>query len=333
MTLIPGAYIPVTGFIGPSNDSDVYPVTDAIYGIDGLRNVADHTERDNISIERRRAGMVVGTLNDGKYWRLKNQSWTIGDPNDWELFLQIGASGSVISTGIKYIVDATDDIVVPVNTQYWVYGDLTMIGQMTNNGEVVIANGNLVLSGGTFSNLGSLIFISLDPTFINTQTIAFTQSGSLLSANVVPGSLTASHLNSTGGATAGYLLSSNNDGIFNWVDINVIVPKVKMTIDDKSLISMSTSYDGQFSGATISNTPIDGCYVSVYINGQEFDVSNGLTMSSSCYFSRNGGLSASGFYSTHPNGQIQSGDMLYWNGSIAGTQLSDGWRISLHYLI
>jgi len=184
MSLIPGS-IPVTGFIAPTDTTDTYPVTDAIYGIDGLRNVLNHTERDNISIDRRRAGMVVGTMDDGKYWRLKNQIWTLGDPSDWELFLQVGASGSVISNGLKYIIEASDDITVPIDTQYWVYGDLTIIGQMSNYGQVVITDGALIMSGGTFSNYGSITMLSLSHTFSNTSTIAFTFSGTTVFASVI----------------------------------------------------------------------------------------------------------------------------------------------------
>lgn len=160
MSSIPGS-IPVTGFIAPTDTTDKYPVTDAIYGIDGLRNVSDYTERDNISLERRRAGMVVGTLNDNKYWRLKNQSWTLGDPSDWELFLSIGPSGSVVGTGLKYYIEPTDDILIPAYTQYWVYGGLTVSGQLTNYGQVVIANGTMSIVGGTFSNFGSLTYVDI----------------------------------------------------------------------------------------------------------------------------------------------------------------------------
>ncbi len=96
---------------------------------------------------------------------------------------------------------------------------------------------------------------------------------------------------------------------------------------------MNTSGDGKFSGATISGNPIDDCYVSVYVNGQEFDVGNGVTSSVSCYFSNDGGTNARGFSSFHPNGQVQSGDRLYWNESFAEIGLDAGWRISLHYLI
>lgn len=612
MALITGS-IPVTGFIAPTDTSDTYAVTDAIYGIDGLRNVADSTERDNISIERRRSGMVVGTINDGKYWRLKNQSWTLGNPSDWELFLQVGASGSIIGNGTKYVIESTDDLTIPLYNQYWIYGDLTIIGTLTNYGEVVIADGGLIMSGGTFSNYGNLTFISLTSSngqtysYLDSSTIQFTLTGTTVSAQVITYSLTASHLNTglNGGATAGYLLSTDINGDFEWIlpsglgiitgvtagngltgggslgniqlDINldnglsidvnnsvvlggtlsqntnldgyheflfgdvtplskysikvgtssstlsslvlsditlnindgssdntmvvtdnislkglvysddytsnfttyslvtkgyvdslgtssityagsgltesgstsskilhlggeltqntnldgfydfklgdvtslskfttkvggfysseleltpgfvnvivgygfsqskislskgniisdgsinnsmVIIDDINLkglvysddytsnftthslvtkgyvyglisstikvpTINDKNLMAVDTFNDGEFSGATISGTPVDNSYVSVFINGLEYLVGNGVTSSTDCYFSNDGGLTARGFSSLHPNGKIQSNDGLYWNGNYLGVNLISGWRISMHYI-
>lgn len=97
---------------------------------------------------------------------------------------------------------------------------------------------------------------------------------------------------------------------------------------DKGLTANSvTSNGGTASNFTITSTPVVGSYVSVFVNGQEFQVGNGTTMSS-CYF---------GTHSTIPKGfsasnAIQSGDYLYWNPSLAGFNLESGWRISLHYL-
>jgi len=248
-------------------------------------------------------------------------------------YFQINISGTAsLNTGNKYVIESTDNITVPLYTQYWIYGDLTVYGQLTNYGEVVIADGGLVMSGGTFSNFGSLVFVNVDPIYLNTSTIAVNFAGSTWSADVIPGSLTPSHINSIGGATAGYVLSSNG-GIFQWIDPSVTTNKSKETVSDKSLISIATIGDGQFTGATISNTPIDDCYVAVYINGQEFDVGNGSTNSTSCYFSGDGGINARGFSSFHVNGQVQSGDGLYWNETFAEIGLENGWRISLHYLV
>jgi len=83
MSLING--FKVTGVITPVDTNDNYAVIDPVYGVDGLRNVADHTTRNSIPFDRRRAGMVVGTLNDGLYWQLLNQTWTYTD-SDWTPF-------------------------------------------------------------------------------------------------------------------------------------------------------------------------------------------------------------------------------------------------------
>lgn len=85
MALIPGT-IPVTGTFAPTDSTDDYAVTDPIYGIDGLRNVADKTVRNAIPSNRRRAGMLVGTQDDGNYWQLLPGPWTFTDA-DWALFL------------------------------------------------------------------------------------------------------------------------------------------------------------------------------------------------------------------------------------------------------
>lgn len=74
----------------------------------------------------------------------------------------INATGGT-GTGNKYNITSTDNITVPANFQYFIYGDLTIQagGVLTNSGQVVIVNGALVNLGGTFNNLGSLILATL----------------------------------------------------------------------------------------------------------------------------------------------------------------------------
>jgi hypothetical protein len=68
------------------------------------------------------------------------------------------------------------------------------------------------LADATFGGGGTV-------SFADSSTIGFTQSGVTYSAYVIPGSLTASSLDtgSNGGATAGYFLSNSGDGVFSWV--------------------------------------------------------------------------------------------------------------------
>jgi len=110
-----------------------------------------------------------------------------------------------------------------------------------------------------------------------------------------------------------------------------------MSPDDRFLPAETTVADEDIATlSTLSNTPINGCYVEVKVNGIEYEVGDGVK-TKSCYFSGNGGTDARGFLSTHPNGQVQSGDELYWNGSISGFELIGGVvgadRISLNYIM
>ena len=70
------------GFLSPMDTQDTYAVLDPIYGIDGLRNVDTIDELINISVERRRPGMIVGVNGGETYYKLKNEIWT-GHITDW----------------------------------------------------------------------------------------------------------------------------------------------------------------------------------------------------------------------------------------------------------
>ncbi len=52
----------------------------------------------------------------------------------------------------KYKILVDEYIVVPPNTQYWIYGDIEIQGSLINYGRVVIANGNIL--SGSIQNLG-----------------------------------------------------------------------------------------------------------------------------------------------------------------------------------
>ncbi len=196
MAQIPGS-IPITGLLATTDSTDNYAITDPVYGIDGLRNVTDYTERDNIPLLRRREGMIVGTLNDSLYWRLMastgSNTWSLGSASNWELF----NSGVVnnASTQNKYYIEPTETVVVATYSQYWVYGDLTIDGVMENYGQVIIANGIMDLSGGgTFSNSGTLLFETISTgatlgkysaTFSSTANVGFTVSHNLNTLDIV----------------------------------------------------------------------------------------------------------------------------------------------------
>jgi len=154
-------------------------------------------------------GLVYNVIYDGTYFQL-NRSFVNED-----LF------------NVKYNVEPNDYIVVPQNYQYWVYADLQISGNLVNYGQVIIANGSVNITGGTFTNYGSLSLINLSTSgltssFNSTDTIDFTTQNTIyglsVSAIVKDMSLTASKLDTgfNGGATAGYFLSVDNVGQFVW---------------------------------------------------------------------------------------------------------------------
>ena len=85
MAKITGGVV-VTGFISPTDDTDVYATHDSWYGVGGFREVFSITQRNAISIERRRAGMLVAVTGDQVYQLIGG----ISDSN-WQPF-SIGAS-------------------------------------------------------------------------------------------------------------------------------------------------------------------------------------------------------------------------------------------------
>jgi hypothetical protein len=201
---------------------------------------------------------------------------------------------------------------------------------------VIVANGSLILSGGTFSNMpgSQMVFLSLTSgattSYNDSDTIQFsyqnTVSGPSVSAIVKDSSLTASKLDtgSNGGATAGYLLSVDSNGDFSWVNPS---SNVEITYTDKNyVVTFNSTGDGYYTGLTISKTPIG--YIGVFVNGVETDLGFGSTTSNSCYFSGDGGVTS------RNEGDILIGDALYWNGNVAGFDLSIDLpdRISLVYL-
>jgi hypothetical protein len=75
--------VPIMGFISPNNSYDTYPVIEPLYGIDGVRNVDNLVELNEIPDERRRAGMLVGVFGGSVFFKLKDVEWA-GTIDDWD---------------------------------------------------------------------------------------------------------------------------------------------------------------------------------------------------------------------------------------------------------
>jgi hypothetical protein len=130
MASIPGG-VPVLGFMSPNDDLDTYAVIDPIYGIDGLRSVADNTERDAITAQRRREGMLVYTQDSNTYWQLA------ADLTTWSPFS--GGSGYSDTNGFANLTDSIVTVnvgtrtltVTPVGLSFDVYSNGTLYTHST----------------------------------------------------------------------------------------------------------------------------------------------------------------------------------------------------------
>lgn len=73
--------VPITGFVSPTDEIDVYATHKAQYGYGGHRTVATLTDRDAITDERREEGMTVWVKSTSSEYRLvggiANANWVI----------------------------------------------------------------------------------------------------------------------------------------------------------------------------------------------------------------------------------------------------------------
>jgi hypothetical protein len=94
--------VPITGFIAPTDDTDIFASHDDKYGRGGYRSVATLSDRDLITDDRRREGMLVFVLSEGKVYSLiggiTNAHWvdfTFSSTTDGSVFTKI--AGETIS--------------------------------------------------------------------------------------------------------------------------------------------------------------------------------------------------------------------------------------------
>lgn len=225
-------------------------------------------------------------------------------------------------------------------------GRLTIIGStFDNTASAIKVYNSLLLEIFEIKNNGDVVVPNLAST-AGTRYVYVDGNGILVEGAVVGGTTIDKFSDLV---TSTPTDSSFLDGYFPWTvdtklvdafdDINELLLTVTtgsvqiISPDDKFLVSEDVVTDNTLATlSTITNTPADGCYVAVFYNGQEMEVGNGVT-TKAFYFSGDGGTTARGFSSLHPNGQVQAGDGLYFNPSVAGYTLSFGSRISFMYMV
>ncbi len=90
---------------------------------------------------------------------------------------------------------------------------------------------------------------------------------------------------------------------------------------NKQMAASATVSDGDLACATaVATTPATptaaGGYVGVQVNGVNHLVGDGTAVAVECYFSGDGGVTPRALQ------DVVAGDLLYWNGSVAGFQLA-----------
>jgi hypothetical protein len=94
---------------------------------------------------------------------------------------------------------------------------------------------------------------------------------------------------------------------------------------DRNLAALVTTTDGSLACSEHITQATVSSWVVVTVNGTAMSVGDGTKLLVCCYFSNDGGSTATG------HGALTSADYLYWNGSIAGFQLDTLDRIDFVY--
>ena len=233
--------VEVFGFISPIDTNDTYPVIDPLYGIDGLRNVNNLTELNNIPFLRRRAGMIVGVNDGSDYYKLNPSPWN-NTISDWTLLNFSGGSGTDIYTTGATLSGYNIDFTRNDNNTYSV--DLSSAFSSLT--------GDTHITGGTFnSNNGNL---TLE---YNDLTPSITISG-------------FNENNVTTGYTSGNTLILTTE-IGNTIEIDL--PQQSggtscpsgLTIYDEGVLVQSGTCEINFIGSEVQALPGGGNRVNVYI--------------------------------------------------------------------
>lgn len=90
--------VTITGYIAPSDTADLYATHREELGQGGYRSVANTTERNLISMDRRKLGMIVYVIDEDKEYKLlgglENTNWVYNPVTAYEIALANGYTGT-----------------------------------------------------------------------------------------------------------------------------------------------------------------------------------------------------------------------------------------------
>jgi hypothetical protein len=123
------------------------------------------------------------------------------------------------------------------------------------------------------------------------------------------------------GATQGQVVTWNDTtGKYEPGDSNLAGG---LSVSNRDMVASITTADGQLATATTLAATITA-WVEVQVNGAGVEMGDGVK-TKACYMSGDSGATARAY------GALTAGDQLYWNGSIAGYELSATDRIDVIY--
>jgi hypothetical protein len=238
--------VTVTSIIAPTSSADTYPVTDPLYGIDGLRSVANETERNNIPNLRRREGMLVFQRDTDIYYSLLASPWN-GTNTDWAIFSGSGsgttftggtvAGPSIFTNGLTAnTFSATTYLGLPL--------DIRVTGGTYSSGTAVFRNN----TGGTFSVSGFSTGSTSSSTFSGGTVTGPTNFTNGLTANTISATTYQNLPYWTSGSTGTFSLKALNDS------------SIDATGDYALAEGSDTTASGNYSHAEGFNTTASGAF-------------------------------------------------------------------------
>jgi len=193
------------------------------------------------------------------------------------------------------------------------------------------AGAGLVSGASNVLDVGAGAGITVNANSVEVQygaagNISSAQAGASASAGVLDLAARADHAHAFPTASAVSVGTANAEGTSSsFARADHVHASPSPSKQNKCMAASVTSSDGQVACSTpLASTPGLASWIGVLVNGIQYCLGDGVK-TKDCYFSADGGTTAKTIAS------IAAGDLLYWNGSIAGFQLSSSDQVDFNF--